>query len=187
MYRKILLRRRLLQGFSDDCVIYVPFIGDGDIAVSLYSGMKIYGADIIGGRAETARDRLPSANIKRADCNFWPFPEVKEKFEIADFDAYSYPYASFVSFWMFAEKADEVALFFTDGTRQAIKRSGRWHKPNGKKEVVEDLAERRKLFNFYLPRFILPWFREFIEPYELVRISKYVRESMIYWGAVVKK
>ena len=45
-YKKILLRKNLLSYLSKEGDIYVPFIGDGDIAFDLYKYRKIYGADL---------------------------------------------------------------------------------------------------------------------------------------------
>ena len=45
MYRKVLLRRRLLRKAVDGAV-YVPFIGNGYLAVELYQDRRIYGADL---------------------------------------------------------------------------------------------------------------------------------------------
>ncbi len=188
LYRKIGLRRRLLYN-AEPGAAYVPFIGDGDIADALYRRWDIYGADLDPKRVEAARSRLGDRqdDIRVADCNFWPFGELDVKFALADFDAYVNPYPAFISFWMFAKKADTMVLYFTDGMRQGAKRTGVWTPPGGRKTKVEDLAEKRKLFNFYLPRYIMPWFREYIKPYRLLYPVKYLRRDMVYWGAVIER
>lgn len=46
LYRKVLLRRKLLA-LAVEGAAYVPFIGDGDIALELYAGKhQIFGADL---------------------------------------------------------------------------------------------------------------------------------------------
>ena len=45
--RKLKLRRTLMEKLgTTDGAYYIPFIGEGDIAVELYRDKMIYGADI---------------------------------------------------------------------------------------------------------------------------------------------
>lgn len=101
-------------------IAYVPYIGDGDLAVELYSSYKVYGADLDPMRVKTASSRLSGSNIKVYDCDLWPFHGVSDEFTLADFDAYNMPYNSFKAWWNNTTKADQLTLFFTDGVRQAI-------------------------------------------------------------------
>jgi len=185
MYRKLLLRRRMLS-FAHSGLAYVPFIGDGDIASELYGGFEIYGADIDSERVGTARGRLPGARVIVANCNGWPFPDVDAAFSLADFDSYSEPYPSFRAFWREANKASPLALFFTDGHRQGIMRTGWWHKPDGSKEKLVGTSARRKVYGAYFPRHVKPWFVGCIKPWRAVRFMFYLRGMMLYWGAVVE-
>jgi hypothetical protein len=185
MYRKLKLRRTLLR-FSEPGPAYVPFIGDGDIAAELYGGFSIFGADLDSQRIQAARERLAGATLRVWDCNAWPFPRATEPFTLADFDAYSEPYASFRSFWEQAPHAEKMVLFFTDGHRQGIVRSGSWTRPDGKKVRLETTNERRAIFNKYFGRYILPWFKEYVEPYEVKVVTKYLRGMQLYWGAVIE-
>ncbi|MBT9131241.1 MAG: hypothetical protein DDT41_01545 [candidate division WS2 bacterium] len=167
--------------------IYVPFIGRADIAFQLYQSYQIYGADINPEYVEIARSRL-KGEIIVADCNSWPF-EGKNmvEYNIADFDAYSEPYESFRSFWVKANKANKILLFFTDGHKQGIIRTG-WHiKPDGEKEYITSINERRKRFNMYFSKYILPWFEEYVKPYKVMKKQFYLRRMMLYWGVVVEK
>src|SRR5262245_51380896 len=93
LFRKILLRRHLLRWLrSAPGAFYVPFIGDGEIAVKLYRGRDIYGADLDPQRVQTARQSLPRAVIREADCDSWPFPDLEGvEFAFADFDSFSEP------------------------------------------------------------------------------------------------
>jgi len=185
-HRKTALRKRLLGSVSlAEYTMYVPFIGDGDIASDLYKEATIYGADIEWERVTTALERLPQAKIIRADCNRFPFPD-EGPFDMADFDAYSDPYEAFRSFWSVAKKADRLTLFFTDGHKQGIMRTGWVHYPDGRKEHIQPLNERRKLFNFYFPRIIMPWFTEYVKPYRITQKGFYLRGMMLYWGAVIE-
>ena len=186
-YRKVMLRKKLLI-YALPGAAYVPFIGDGDLAIECLTGRKLYGADIAPDRVERARERLPDAIIKIYDCNFWPFGILDEVFSIADFDAYSHPYAAFISFWHMADKAQRVVLFFTDGHRQAINRLGIWNKPDGTSERNLDIKRRRELYNFYYRRFIRPWLDSFIvqEDYHILREAFYLRKDMLYFGVVIE-
>ena len=188
MFRKIALRRKIMElSEITSGNIFVPFIGDGDIASQMYPGFRVYGADLDPARVRMAEGRINGQAIV-ADCNYFPESFTnKGKYAAADFDAYSDPYKSFVSFWSKAEKEDKMFLFFTDGHRMGTIRTGWFHKPDGSKEKLETLKERRQVFNFYLPRYVMPWFEEFIKPYKIIHTKKYLRGMMIYWGAVIEK
>lgn len=184
LHRKLALRKRLL-GLAVDGPAYVPFIGDGDIANELYHGRRIFGADIDPRRVEVARGRFPGEKVIVADCNLWPFPGEEAEFAVADFAAYSAPYRAFRAFWAEARKARRVVCFFTDGQRQAIKRTGRASLPDGTKTDDLSLTERRCLYNFYRERVVLPWFREHVAPWKVYTDIGYLRPTMLYWGAVL--
>lgn len=185
-HRKVGLRKRLLSGVTGKQPVYVPFIGDGDIAHDLYQHMSVYGADIDQARVETACKRLPNATVIRADCNSFPFPDVGP-FSVADFDAYSDPYEAFRSFWNTAKKSNRLVLFFTDGHRQGIMRTGHVVFPDGHKEFHQAINERRRLFNFYFPQVVFPWFVYYILPYSVLTKSFYLRGMMLYWGVVIHR
>jgi len=185
-FRKVALRKKLMPPRTGG-VAYIPYIGDGDLAAELYSSYKIFGADLDPTRVKTASSRLKESNIKVYDCDLWPFLGIPDAFTLGDFDAYNMPYNSFKSFWINANKADHLTLFFTDGVRQSIIRTGTFKKPDGEILRNLDLKERRKAYNFYFKRYIYPWFEEYIKPYKVVKKSLYLRSLMIYWGAVIKK
>ncbi len=185
MYRKVLLRRRLLRKAVEGAA-YVPFIGDGDLAVELYQDRRIYGADIDEDRCNVAWERLRGADIRVADCDRWPFEDVTETFAVADFDASSSPYESFRAFWGHANKQNSLVLYFTDGQRQSIIRSGVLNHPSGAVVKYPTVKERRPAYNFYYRRIVLPWFEEYIAPWQVVQTQFYTRGvSMLYWGVVV--
>jgi hypothetical protein len=48
-------------------------------------------------------------------------------------------------------------------------------------------ADKPPIFNFYLPRFVWPWFDELVSPWRVVHRSRYLRGWMVYWGAVVER
>lgn len=185
-FRNVALRKKLMPRKGGG-IAYVPYIGDGDLAVELYSSYKVYGADLDPMRVKTASSRLSGSNIKVYDCDLWPFHGVSDEFTLADFDAYNMPYNSFKAWWNNTTKADQLTLFFTDGVRQAIIRSGTFKKPDGEVLHNLDIKERRKAHNLYFKRYIYPWFVEYIKPYKVIKKSLYLRGSMIYWGAVIKK
>lgn len=180
-----MLRKRLLH-LAKPGAVYVPFCGDGDIAALLYTDRRVLGADLDPARVQVASDRLRGADIRVADCDRWPFTDATERFAVADFDAYSHPYSSFLSFWAAAKLTERLVLFFTDGHRQGVMRTGWWHKPDGSKQKLENVNEKRNLFNFYFPRYILPWFEQAVRPYRVQQKAFYLRGMMLYWGAVIE-
>lgn len=133
-----------------------------------------------------ARRRL-EGEIVVADCDGWPFPGLKEPFALADFDAYSEPYPAFRAFWAEAVKAATVVLFFTDGHRKQLPRRGYWQPPDGQVVYLPTLTERRRVFNFYFPRYVRPWFETFVSPWLVTVVRFYLNADMLYWGAVVKR
>lgn len=188
MFRKVALRKRLCSKAMPGPA-YVPFIGDGDLAVQCYRGRKVYGADIDAGRVATARVRLPGADIRQADCDDWPFPEVREPFAVADFDAYANPYKSLVAFWENATKARRVVLFGTDGLRYRIKRSRVLSRlPDGEETPAHGQAWRAQ-FNFWWAKHVLPFLTKTISPYRITQAFSYLRGAigMLYWGVVAER
>lgn len=186
IFRKFQLRRTLLKRVGAGAV-YVPFIGEGDIAAELYGGREVFGADINPAYVATARARLPEATIEVADCDGWPFNEqTTPPFAVADFDAWCYPYDAFRAFWEGASKAKRLALFFTDGERAGI-RTGSWRKPEGQRQSGLTLAERRPVLNFYASKIVQPYLRDYVRPWRVVVMMGYLRKWMYYWGAVVER
>ncbi len=184
MYRKVLLRRRLLRKAVEGAA-YVPFIGDGDLAGALYQDRRIYGADIDEDRCDVAWERLRGADIRVADCDHWPFEDVTEPFAVADFDAYADPYRAFEAFWGQAERVSPLVLFFTDGHRLEMTRRGSYIRPDGTHIQGLSLAEARKVYNSYFVREALPWVQDHISPWRVVSKAHYLRGQMLYWGVVV--
>lgn len=188
MHRKLMLRRNLMRGINIEN-IYVPFIGDGDIAAELYADMNVYGADLDPTRVTTASARLPRADIRVADCNRYAFADIPHEIQAADLDAYVEPYLPFRSFWTSCRRADRMVIFFTDGHRQGLKRSGTFYMPDGSVADVSDISERRKAYNFYFSKYILPWFTEYVnkDGYKVRKRMFYLRKDMLYWGAVIER
>lgn len=197
-HRKYLLRRALLR-LALPGPVYVPFIGDGDIAAGhgegddpypmpgLYLDRDVYGADLDADRVAVASSRL-RGDIRVADCDTWPFKDVApEPFAVADFDAWADPYPSFRSFWRAAPKADRVVMFFTDARRISIMGDGLFIHPDGSRETLETLTERRDAFNKYLAKHVWPWFEAYVLPYRVTSRMRYSRGLMVYWGAVVQR
>ena len=194
MHRKIMLRRALIRALGkpapgEQRAAYVPFIGDGDIAVELYGDMLVYGADLDPERVATANSRL-QGEVRVYDCDAWPFADLQlPTLHVGDFDAYSYPYESFRAAWRNTEWADKVAVFFTDGMKQAISRTGSWRDPDGSAHKSEDLTLRRKRYNAWLTRHLHPWLKEEAasKGYRVGRKMGYQRGNMVYWGAVLSR
>jgi hypothetical protein len=187
-HRKYLLRKRLLR-WAPEGAAYVPFVGDGDLAVDLYADRQIYAADLDVGRIEMASSRLPGAKVIQADCDDWTFPGLTDKIAVADFDAYTDPWTSFRSFWREAPKQDRLVLYVTDGLRQGMIRTGSLRKPDGTKQTYAD-ADMQKigLFHFYWNQTVLPWFRDFIAPdWRILEQYRYLRKMMVYGGFAIER
>jgi len=183
MHRKLLLRRQLLRSAVSGAA-YVPFCGDGDIAMELYANRRVLGADIDADRVRVCASRLPDADVRVGDCNGWPFPGVTDTIAVADFDAYAYPYDSFRGFWANANKSERLVMFFTDAQRQAIFRAGHFRLPSGEKKHISEANEKRAYGNFWLKRYCEPWIREAVAPRKVIRTLGYLRGMMLYWGVV---
>lgn len=192
LFRKRRLRARLLDQLGlDSGPAYVPFIGDGDLAESLYDRFAIFGADLDPDRVEVARSRLPNAvEVIEADCDSWPAFERYggQPLVLADFDAYAYPYDSFRAALASATWAERVAVMFTDAQRQAMMRSGHFRTPAGDKVIVKGTSAnvRRPYYNGWFTRYVMPWFVDAIDPYRVKAKAMYQRGMMIYWGAVIE-
>jgi hypothetical protein len=196
LHRKVLMRRNLLRvGVPGSC--YVPFIGDGDIAVQLYTDRRIYGADLDPNRIAVAGHRLPEADLRIADCDHWPFRGLDDPIAIADFDAYAYPYDSFRAFWEHAVKADRLAMFFTDGQGLNIEWKGRWHEPDGREVRAPgfeqgksggDMLVRRKAWSTWFIGHIWPYLLGVVEPeWRPLHRFRYIRGIVVYWGCILER
>lgn len=188
IYRKVLLRKRLCSDLPPGAA-YVPFLGDGDLALTCYAGRAVYGADIDSARVETARSRLPASSVLRvADCDHWPFPLAIEPFAVADFDAYTNPYLALVAFWANAAKAKRLALFGIDGLRYRIKREHILRSlPSGAESPAPGQAWRAQ-FNFWWIRQVLPFIARTVSPYRIIKKMSYLPGGggMLYYGLVVQ-
>jgi hypothetical protein len=189
LYRKVLLRRRLLSA-SDPGPAYVPFCGEGDLAVELYPDRPIYAADLDAGRVATFQERRPDADVRVADCDGWPFAGVDVPFAVADLDAYSNPYKALAAFWSNARTTGRVVIFGTDGMRLATRQSrSRIYASLPEGDIVEaaSFGAKRDQWNKWWTTFVRPWIVELIAPASIVDESFYQRLHMLYWGIVVDR
>jgi hypothetical protein len=187
MFRKLLLRRRLMRWVRGrEGAAYVPFCGDADIARELYGPWAVYGADIDPKRVQVATSRV-QGTFRVADCDQWVFPELSTPVVVADFDAYSEPYTSFRSFWEQGPRAERMAVFFTDGHRMGLIRTGAWHRPDGSLQTL-DKQEKLPIYFHYLSKHVFPWFDAYVGPeYRVLEHYRYLRDQMVYWGAAVER
>jgi len=196
LYRKVLLRRNLLRGLGEGAA-YVPFIGDGDIAVQVYIDREIFGADLDGARVKVAAGRISAEQgpdspsiLRVSDCDTWPFADMKVgPLAVGDFDSYSYPYDSFRAAWAGGDWAKRCVLFFTDAQRMAIYRAGRWRWPEGSEGQGDTRGEKEAAGGLYFARHVLPWFAAYVKPYRVVRKLGYSSGStrLVYWGALIER
>ena len=188
-HRKYLLRKRMLR-WAVDGAAYVPFIGDGDLAVDLYADRQIYGADLDIGRIEMAQSRLPTAEIVQADCDVWTFYGLTDEIAVADFDAYVDPYAGFRAFWKEAQKQDRLVIYFTDGRKQGMIRTGSMHFPDGTQKTYAD-ADMEKIA--HLPLLLEPdgaavVHKSVVEPeWRILEEFRYLRKMMTYGGFAIER
>lgn len=197
-HRKLLLRKRLDRWTDPRAAAYVPFIGDADLAAELYADRQVFGADIDPNRTATASYRLPTAEVRVADCDSWPFPGLDTPIGLADFDAYAYPYTSYRSFWGQAVKHDRLVMLFTDGQGMNIQIKGRWRHPAG--HIVEapgfvmgkeagEANVRRAVWAFWFSKHVWPWFVEQLDhkEWEIMDRFRYTRGIMLYWGVALQR
>lgn len=159
-----MLRQRVLRKAVPGAT-YLPFIGDGDLAVACHTKSRLFGADLDPVRVRRAQSRLPDATIIHADCTSWPFPGLTDRFAVADFDAYCNPYPAIVAFWTHARKCSRVVLFGTDGFRQRIKRG----------KVLKQLpegTETRAPGQTFRPQYNFWW-------------AQHVVPFLLYWAVIV--
>lgn len=185
-FRKELQRKRMLR-WAPPGPVYVPFIGDGDLAVKLYKDRPIYGADIDPKRVATAQSRL-KGDIRVGDCDEWLFPDVKVKFAMADFDAYDHPYPAFEAFWQNAQKLDRLVMFFTDGHRQAILRLGIHVLPDGRTEYPAHVYEKQLRNYSYLTDYVWPYLEDFMGPqWKILERMRYARQTITYHALAIER
>lgn len=188
LWRKLAIRKRLCSNAVPGPA-YVPFCGEGDIAAELYAGRMIYGADLDPGRVATARGRFASCDIRVADCDGWPFPDVGAPFAIGDFDAYANPYRALAAFWAKANKAERIVLFGTDGLRERIRRSRVTKRLPGGEESPASVQAFRLQYNFWWPKYVLPYLTVLVAPRRVVQSAFYTGghvSQMLCWGVVIE-
>lgn len=197
LWRKVKLRRELLA-LALPGPVYVPFIGDGDIAVELYGDRFVFGCDLDEERVKVARSRLKQQDIRVADANGWPFAKMDTgAIAVADFDAYVDPYQGIAAFWAGAKTTDRVILFGTDGHRQTIMRRKLLpilgtgdHVPLGDKTSHGSGSgvDYREPHAFWWPRYVRPYLEKLLAPARIVGEQFYRRgPAMLYWGIVVER
>lgn len=195
LYQKLLLRRGILTRFPvlPGTALYLPYCGDGDLARECYADREadLYAADLDPLRVDTFRSRFPSATVKVADVEQWPFAEKDRPFGLADFDAFGNPYLSVLSFWKAAKLSSRIVLFGTDGNLQTINRQRRLVEiPTNTGPVCRDVNTVRRHYNFWWTGHVLPWLMALIEGRggKVAYKQMYRRGSgMIYGGIVVER
>lgn len=191
-HRKIGLRNRLIKaaGQLPAGAIYVPFCGDGDLAVDCYLplGREIFACDLDVERVKTCRSRLPGHEVVEADADSFPFAGQQRRYAIADFDSYSYPYAAFRSWWDAGLATSPCVVFFTDGQCQPMMRTGAYTSFAGEKVTPDGLADQRAAYNAYFTSIVLAALEEHVKPWRIVTTEKYLRGAwMLYWGAILAR
>ena len=183
------LRRTVLAEVGDGAA-YVPFIGDGDIAVACYPERTIYGIDLDAARATHAQAALAFATVIVGDCDEGgPFPGVDNTFVLCDADAYAYPYGAIRAFWKHARKADAVGILGTDAQMRMHGFNPVFRHPDGHSVRNTSRREQSKTEFTYWSRLIKPWLSALVEPdgYEITMAKHFRRNRMYYWGAVAKR
>lgn len=199
MYRKLLLRRQLLQLAGDPPgAAAVPFCGDGDLTAELYADRTLYAVDFDPARTATFQTRFPDANVHTGDADkVWPWGSDAAELAVIDLDAWAYPYDTWRSITARHPLAPVVVVVFTDGEKGTIQRNGIWRTPDGVKHTANighslkpDTSVTRKVHAEWVSKTLRPWIaaeapRLGFEPPWLVR--SYLRRHMVYWGAVLER
>lgn len=190
-WRKVRQRRRMLSDLPPGAA-YVPFIGDGDLAVECYPDRQIYGADLDEERVAVAKRRLPRAKILTYDCDSG-FPFASESgvgYALCDSDAWARPYDAIQHFWQSAPLCDEVVIFGTSGEFTFASTRGYVKQPDGSKferpsKKFSWTVYRRRYFRGVL----LPYLRDIFSgrSYVIKRSVKFDVRGMIYWGVRTSK
>ena len=186
--KKKALRQTFME-HAEDGAVYVPFVGDGDLAKEFYLSRTIFAADLDSKRVKKAVEVLgSSARVVRRDCNRWPFKDSAETFAVADFDAYNNPYLSIAAFWASARKTKSLVMFGTDALRFCIKRQGKIPGPFPQLELQK--APRNEVAAYYDNWFdahVLPWLRTL--PGISISRSEHEYfgvEGMTYWAVLAE-
>jgi hypothetical protein len=198
LFRKVQLRKLLLRALGPPTgAIYVPFCGDGDLAVDLdYAGTfgDVLAADLDPERTATFARRIPGSLTRTGDCDTaYPFADVDGLPPLAagDFDAYSHPYRSFAAAWESATWADRALVLFTDAQKMTLFLHSWYTGPDGNRVDLTNapMNGKRAALNFYIPRVLDPWLRDTIAArgYRVIRRALYRRGMMVYWGAVIER
>lgn len=194
IYRKIGLRRSLLVR-AEQGAAFIPFCGDGDLALELYTDRPMYGCDMDPARVATVRERIPQGHWSEADADNADqlaeiFGSTSTAFAVADFDSYAYPYASFRAFWAHAPLADRVVVFFTDAQRNSMFLNGTYRSAatGATITIPQDAAvgTKRRRMQRYLLEELEPWLRKTVAPATVTKVEFYNRGQMLYWGAVIE-
>lgn len=190
-HRKILLRRQLTRIAGDpDGAAYVPFCGDGDLVSDCWAGREVWAADFDPARTATFADRFPDAHLATGDCDEWPFSgPTSAPLAVLDLDAYAYPYHAWRAATGASPLAPRLVVIFTDGQRQALKRTGHWRDPDGTKRSALTDAGKPDLRQTRLVRTCKPWLVGEARRlgYRVTTVRGYTRHDMLYWGAVLRE
>ena len=188
LHRKLGLRRRALETAGPGAV-YVPYVGDGDIAVEVYTDREVYAADNDPARVRTATGRLPDATAVEADVetaapDFGDLPPLA----VIDADAYAYPYDTIRHALTAYDLADTLTIFGTDGTGRAMNGASAFRLPDGTKIHPKSTTERRDAYNHRWTT-ITDWLTNTAaeHSYTLTATQKYKRGHMIYWTATLNR
>lgn len=199
-HRKIVQRQQILRFLKPvpGSAAYVPFCGDGDLAVECYRPLHldVYAADLDPVRTATAQRRMPNAEVVTGDCDAWPLAHRLSGVAVADLDSYAYPYHAWRSVRDNATFAPRAAVFFTDGQRQPIHRVGTWVNPDGTGGDARlpdggiDLPKMRKVYNAWWTKHVKPWWADELRAlgYREQMSRFYTRSNtMLYWASIIEK
>lgn len=182
--RKLRLRHDLME-FAAEGAVYVPYIGEADIASQLWADRMIYGCDLEQKFLDVARTRLSNADLRVANAERYPFTDISEAITIADFDAYGNPYLALQSFWQaIPDHPQRMVIFGTDGLRSHFRGNALLVLPEGTKKPT-DLGTAREQYNYYWPRYIVPLLKRIVAPYTVIEQRHYFNKAIVYWGIVI--
>lgn len=173
--------------FAAEGAVYVPYIGEADIASQLWSDRMIYGCDLEQKFLDVADTRLSNSDLRVANAEHYPFTDISEAITIADFDAYGNPYLALQSFWQaIPDHPQRIVIYGTDGLRTNFRGNATVLLPEGKKQPA-NLVTAREQYNYYWPRYIIPLLKKLVAPHTIIKEKHYTNKTMLYWGIVVDR
>jgi hypothetical protein len=197
LHRKVLIRRQLAAIAGDPPgAAYVPFCGDGDLALACWADRPLWAADLDPKRTALFTERFPDARVVTGNCDRWPFPDVPtDTFAVLDLDAWAWPYDAWRAATSTLRLADTFIAVFCDTQMQTCVRVGHWRDPDGtvRTEQVEGTMTPNRVASkigaTWWPRTLRPWIQGEADRlgYTVGGLRMAKVDRTLHWGAVLTR